>query len=202
MGTPPPNLKPEFLIDISSSYTYILYVCSLKGVAFFCRRKGRCNGFTPAPERRIIKIGKKGQPRMSVGVFPAVRHLGGERQRHPLCHTDDRAGINLGEDLDLTLSDFFKPNLMEHLDEWVNSKRYSVAEFNEMLEAKKVSDLIWNPILFFSPQAPSISSTAWTSGENAWSVHSGTLFAMNHAVKKVKLCKPVKLTYKPRISSP
>lgn len=51
-------------------------------------------------------------------------------------------GVNEGEDLDLTLSDFFKPILMEHLDEWVNSKNYSVGEINSLLNAKKVSDLM------------------------------------------------------------
>ena len=83
-------------------------------------------------------------------------------------------GVNEGEDLDLNLSDFFQPILMEHLDEWVNSKRYSVAEINSLLNAKKVSDLMtdvgrdkqnpqtarlyralmFNSILFFTPRSP------------------------------------------------
>lgn len=83
-------------------------------------------------------------------------------------------GINEGEDLGLNLSDFFQPVLLEHLDEWINSKKYSVGEINTMLNAKKVSDLMtpvgrdksnpqtaelyrslmWNSILFFTPRAP------------------------------------------------
>ena len=63
---------------------------------------------------------------------------------------------------------------MEHLDEWVNSKKYTVGEINAMLNARNVSDLMtdvgrdkqnpqtaklyrelmWNSILIFSPRAP------------------------------------------------
>ena len=83
-------------------------------------------------------------------------------------------GINEGEELDLNLSDFFKPILMEHLDDWINSKRYTVGEINTMLNATKVSDLmtevgrdksnpqtaklyrslLWNSVLFFTPRSP------------------------------------------------
>ena len=83
-------------------------------------------------------------------------------------------GLNEGEELDLNLSDFFKPILMEHLDDWVNSKLYSVGEINKMLNAQSVSDLMtdvgrdksnpqtaelyrslmWNSILFFTPRSP------------------------------------------------
>jgi pimeloyl-ACP methyl ester carboxylesterase len=83
-------------------------------------------------------------------------------------------GINEGDGLGLNLGDFFKPVLMEHLDEWVNSKKYTVFEINHLLNAKKVSDLMTatgrdkhnpqtaklyralmlNSILFFTPHAP------------------------------------------------
>ena len=83
-------------------------------------------------------------------------------------------GLNEGDDLDLNLNEFFKPVLLEHLDEWVNSKKYSVGEINAMLNAHKVSDLMtdvgrdkrnpqtarlyralmWNSILYFKPRAP------------------------------------------------
>ena len=83
-------------------------------------------------------------------------------------------GVNEGENLGLNLSDFFKPILMEHLDDWINSKRYSVGEINAMLNASSVSDLMtdegrdksspqtaklyrtlmWNSILLFTPRAP------------------------------------------------
>ena len=83
-------------------------------------------------------------------------------------------GLNEGEELGLNLSDFFTPLLMEHLDELINSKKYSVGEINALLNAKKVSDLMtpvgrdksnpqtaklyrslmWNSILIFTPEAP------------------------------------------------
>lgn len=83
-------------------------------------------------------------------------------------------GINEGDDLGLNLSDFFQPVLMEHLDEWVNSKHYTLFEINHLLNAKKVSDLMTdagrdkhnpqtaklyralmsNSILFFTPHSP------------------------------------------------
>jgi len=83
-------------------------------------------------------------------------------------------GLNEGDGLGLDLSEFFQPILMEHLDDWVNSKKYTVAEINTMLNAKKVSDLMteagrdkrnpktaelyrslmWNSILIFAPEAP------------------------------------------------
>lgn len=83
-------------------------------------------------------------------------------------------GLNEGEKLGLDLSEFFQPILMEHLDDWVNSKKYTVGEINAMLNAKKVSDLMtdagrdksnpntaelyrylmWNSILIFTPEAP------------------------------------------------
>lgn len=83
-------------------------------------------------------------------------------------------GLNEGEKSGLDLSEFFQPILMEHLDDWVNSKKYTVGEINAMLNAKKVSDLMtdagrdksnpntaelyrylmWNSILIFTPEAP------------------------------------------------
>ena len=83
-------------------------------------------------------------------------------------------GVNEGANLGLNLSDFFQPVLMGHLDEWVNSKQYSVAEINGLLNAQNVSDLMtdvgrdksnpqtaklyrelmWNSILFFTPRSP------------------------------------------------
>lgn len=51
-------------------------------------------------------------------------------------------GVNEGDNLGLNLSDFFKPVLLEHLDEWINSKQYSLYEINKMLNAQSVSDLM------------------------------------------------------------
>ena len=83
-------------------------------------------------------------------------------------------GVNEGDNLGLNLSDFFKPILMEHLDDWINSKQYSVGEINVLLNATAVSDLMtdegrdksspqtaklyrtlmWNSILLFTPRSP------------------------------------------------
>lgn len=51
-------------------------------------------------------------------------------------------GINEGEDLGLKLEDFFKPVLLEHYQEWINSKEYTVKSINLLMNAKKVSDLM------------------------------------------------------------
>ncbi len=51
-------------------------------------------------------------------------------------------GVNVGEDLGLQIADFFKPVLLEHFDEWINSKEYTVKQINLMMNAKSVSDLM------------------------------------------------------------
>ena len=83
-------------------------------------------------------------------------------------------GINEGDGLGLNINDFFKPALQEHMDEWINSKNYTVKQVNELLNAKKVSDimsdvgrdkknpqtarlyraLMYNSVLDFTPLAP------------------------------------------------
>jgi len=51
-------------------------------------------------------------------------------------------GINEGEHLGLRIEDFFKPFLLEHYNEWINSKNYTVKQINLMMNAKSVSDLM------------------------------------------------------------
>ena len=51
-------------------------------------------------------------------------------------------GINEGENLGLDISDFFKPTLLEHYDEWINSKNYTVKQINILMNAKSVSELM------------------------------------------------------------
>ncbi len=51
-------------------------------------------------------------------------------------------GINEGEGLGLQLKDFFKPVLLEHYQEWINSKNYTVKSINLQMNANKVSDLM------------------------------------------------------------
>ena len=74
----------------------------------------------------------------------------------------------------LEMKDFFKPHLLEHYDEWINSKNYTVKEINNMIGAKSLRDimtdegrdksnpktarlyrsLMFNSVLDFSPQVP------------------------------------------------
>lgn len=51
-------------------------------------------------------------------------------------------GINEGENLGLDISFFFKPTLLEHYDEWINSKKYTVKQINILMNAKSVSELM------------------------------------------------------------
>lgn len=51
-------------------------------------------------------------------------------------------GINEGENLGLDISVFFKPTLLEHYDEWINSKNYTVKQINILMNAKSVSELM------------------------------------------------------------
>ena len=51
-------------------------------------------------------------------------------------------GVNVGENLGLKISDFFKPVLLEHYDEWINSKNFTVKQINLLMNANSVSDLM------------------------------------------------------------
>lgn len=51
-------------------------------------------------------------------------------------------GMNVGENLGLDYNCFFQPNLSEHLDEWINSKRYTVAEIADLMGAERLSDFM------------------------------------------------------------
>ena len=51
-------------------------------------------------------------------------------------------GINEGDNLGLEIDKFFKPVLLEHIDEWINSKDYTVKQINLLMNANSVSDLM------------------------------------------------------------
>ncbi|MBQ6911912.1 MAG: alpha/beta hydrolase [Bacteroidales bacterium] len=51
-------------------------------------------------------------------------------------------GVNEGEHLGLDIADFFKPVLLEHYNEWINSKNYTVKQINLLMDADSVSDLM------------------------------------------------------------
>lgn len=51
-------------------------------------------------------------------------------------------GMNIGFDLNLDYTQFFKPNTLAHMDDWINSKRYAMAEITELMGTKKLSDIM------------------------------------------------------------
>ena len=51
-------------------------------------------------------------------------------------------GINDGEGLGLNMEDFFKGNLLENYKEWINSKKYSVAEINKLIGSRYLHDIM------------------------------------------------------------
>lgn len=51
-------------------------------------------------------------------------------------------GLNYGMDLNLDYSDFFQPRLVENLDEWINSKQYSMADITKLIGSHKVSSIM------------------------------------------------------------
>ena len=83
-------------------------------------------------------------------------------------------GINYGEDLGLKMDDFFQPRLLEGYEDWINSKKYTVKEINEKINASAIHEiltdegrskknrqtarlyhaLLSNSVLNFAPHAP------------------------------------------------
>lgn len=83
-------------------------------------------------------------------------------------------GVSYGENLGLEMKDFFKEHLLEHYDEWINSKDYTVKQINTFIGAKSLRDimtdegrdkknpktarlyrsLMFNSVLDFTPKAP------------------------------------------------
>lgn len=51
-------------------------------------------------------------------------------------------GMNTGENLGLDYSEFFKDDLLAHFDEWINSKKYTVAEIATLMAATRLSDFM------------------------------------------------------------
>lgn len=48
-------------------------------------------------------------------------------------------GLDYGNDLNLNYNDFFLPRMVENLDEWINSKKYTMQDITDMIGSKKVS---------------------------------------------------------------
>lgn len=51
-------------------------------------------------------------------------------------------GMKMGEHLNIDYADFMKPYIVEHLDEWINSKQYVVYQLTELFGTKHVTQLL------------------------------------------------------------
>lgn len=51
-------------------------------------------------------------------------------------------GMDYGNDLNLDYSDYFLPRMVENLDEWINSKRYTMGDITQLIGSKKVSSIM------------------------------------------------------------
>lgn len=51
-------------------------------------------------------------------------------------------GLDYGNDLNLNYSDFFLPKMVENLDEWINSKKYTMQDITDMIGSKKISSIL------------------------------------------------------------
>lgn len=51
-------------------------------------------------------------------------------------------GMNYGMSLNLDYKDFFQPRMLENMDEWINSKKYTMAQITELIGSKKVSSIM------------------------------------------------------------
>ena len=51
-------------------------------------------------------------------------------------------GINEGENLGLKMEDFFRPDLLAHYDEWINSKDFTVKEINYKINATSLHEIM------------------------------------------------------------
>ena len=51
-------------------------------------------------------------------------------------------GMNDGMNLGLDYKDYFLPHIVENMDEWLNSKKYTVSEVTEMIGSHQMSDIL------------------------------------------------------------
>jgi pimeloyl-ACP methyl ester carboxylesterase len=51
-------------------------------------------------------------------------------------------GINEGERLGLDMADFFKPHLLQGYKEWINSKKYTVKQINQLIDSKDLREIM------------------------------------------------------------
>lgn len=51
-------------------------------------------------------------------------------------------GMNVGYQLDLDYADYFQPRIIEHMDDWLNSKKYVGSEVNRLIGSQRISDIL------------------------------------------------------------
>ena len=51
-------------------------------------------------------------------------------------------GMNVGNKLGLDYKDFFLPSMYENLDEWINSKRYTMGEITQLIGSHQISSIM------------------------------------------------------------
>ena len=51
-------------------------------------------------------------------------------------------GVNEGDDLELDMADFFQPRLLENYDEWINSKKYSLGQIDDLMGTGELNELL------------------------------------------------------------
>lgn len=51
-------------------------------------------------------------------------------------------GMNIGHNLGLDYAQFFQQNTLDHMDDWINSKKYTMAEITRLMGTKRMSDIM------------------------------------------------------------
>lgn len=65
-------------------------------------------------------------------------------------------GLDVGCNLQLDYTEFFQPRIIEHLDEWINSKRYVGSYIAKLIGSTKVSDILTPEAM--NKRSPDLSS--------------------------------------------
>lgn len=91
-------------------------------------------------------------------------------------------GMIAGNHLKITMDEMMQPRMAEHLDEWVNSKKYTTAQVNEFIASNITSDIL-NEIgmdpssrqvsdLYQAMTSNSIAAYNWTPKAPVYMMHS------------------------------
>lgn len=91
-------------------------------------------------------------------------------------------GMILGNKLNMKLSDMMRPMLCDHMDDWINSKRYTSAQINSFINTHETHDLLTDEAmtqtgdkvaeLYKAMTQNSIAAYNWTPGAAVYITHS------------------------------